>query len=465
MTESTIPTSIREDQPLLNPAKKSQPQESFQTHFPSRGKSLFLVTCSILFPFLCSGLIFGFAALKPILLKSGVYKDLCPPNVESCERQKLRLDLMFTLSAAVTNACALPIGTILDRLGPRFTLCIGTIFFGLGCILFGTASSSLDLYIPGFVALAVGGPFIFISLLHLCNLFPLYSGLIMGLATGAFDASSSIFAFFAFLYNHYDLPLPEMFLPYSLVALLVFVISILVMPDFQYPSSSHLDIHASSSSSPAVISPTFCHSIQEKCMKSQLCRKEFWLLAGFMSLYMLRLNFYIATVQDQIEEFNPAVSYQMSEFFSVILPLGGVFSVPLIGYYLDRRGIIQSWYALSFMGALFGILSLIPSASLQYLSMVLFSILRPFLYTAGSFYVGHMFGYTNFGKIYGIMVFLTAIVNTSQYVLDTLVKYSFHNSFLVVNLLLTLLSFPVLYFPYYLNSKKLKLISNYSAMS
>eukprot|EP01135_Chromosphaera_perkinsii_P011768 Nk52_evm14s2496 gene=Nk52_evmTU14s2496 len=425
---------------------------------PGTVKSLLMVFFGVLFPLLCAGLIFGFAALKPILVKEGVYDYLCTEEKPApCEAQKLKLDLMFTIGAAATNAFALPIGTILDKFGPRVTASIGSVVFGVGCFLFGIASNSLDLYIPGFVSLAIGGPFIFISLLHLCNLFPKYSGLIMGLSTGAFDASSSVFAVFAELYE-VGISLKELFLGYMFIAGIVLIVSLFLMPDHQYGHA------VEGGEGSANTTQTFCHNISHKGIGSQVLSTEFWLLVMFMSLYMLRLNFYIATVQEQIEEFAEEESAMMAKFFSILLPLGGALGVPLIGYYLDHRGIIESWYALGFMGIAFGVLSVIPQWKLQYVSMAIFAILRPFLYTAGSFYVGHMFGFGNFGKVYGFMVFITALVNTSQYGLDAMVKYTFDGSFFVVNVGLTVVGVLVLYFPYFLASKKNKIISQYSTI-
>jgi hypothetical protein len=44
----------------------------------------------------------GFAALKPILLDSGVYSNLCDGG-KTCKAQDTRLNFLFTVASSVTN--------------------------------------------------------------------------------------------------------------------------------------------------------------------------------------------------------------------------------------------------------------------------------------------------------------------------------------------------------------------------
>jgi len=43
---------------------------------------------------------------------------------------------MFTVAAVSTNVVALPVGTILDRFGPRVSGILGAFFITLGSLLF-----------------------------------------------------------------------------------------------------------------------------------------------------------------------------------------------------------------------------------------------------------------------------------------------------------------------------------------
>lgn len=81
----------------------------------------------------------------------------------TCQQQQLALNLMFTLGSTATNIASLPIGYTLDRFGPRIASIVGSVLFGCGCLLFGTADKVLlavpgfDVHIPGFILMAVGG--------------------------------------------------------------------------------------------------------------------------------------------------------------------------------------------------------------------------------------------------------------------------------------------------------------------
>jgi hypothetical protein len=103
-----------------------------------KAKRLLQIALAVIYCLLSAGIVFGYAALKPILVSEGVYRDRCTPEeelegVRVCYQQELRLNFMFTVAAVSTNVCALLVGTILDRWGPRVAGVIGSVLFGLGC--------------------------------------------------------------------------------------------------------------------------------------------------------------------------------------------------------------------------------------------------------------------------------------------------------------------------------------------
>ena len=127
------------------------------------------VACAVVYCLLAAGIVFGYAAIKPVLIQEGVYRNLCTRhelenNVRVCFAQEIRLNLMFTAAAVATNVAALPIGAILDKFGPRVCGILGSGFLAIGAGMFALAASrEVDLYIPGYVFMALGGPFVFIS--------------------------------------------------------------------------------------------------------------------------------------------------------------------------------------------------------------------------------------------------------------------------------------------------------------
>ena len=80
---------------------------------------------------------------------------------------------MFTVAAVSTNVAALPIGTILDRYGPRVCGIIGSVLLFIGAVLFSFASQIPgDGYTPGYFFLALGGPVCLYLLLPVVEYLP-----------------------------------------------------------------------------------------------------------------------------------------------------------------------------------------------------------------------------------------------------------------------------------------------------
>ena len=150
---------------------------------------------------------------------------------------------MFTIAAVSTNVVALPVGTILDRFGPRVCGITGAISITIGALLFAFAKElPLDGYIPGYLFMALGGPFIFISSFQLSNTFPQYSGLILALLTGAFDTSSAIFLMYRLIYQGTDgnFSIKKFFLIYLIVPAFILAVQVLFMPSVSYKTVGEL---------------------------------------------------------------------------------------------------------------------------------------------------------------------------------------------------------------------------------
>ncbi|WPK27632.1 hypothetical protein PUMCH_005029 [Australozyma saopauloensis] len=200
------------------------------------------ICCSIVWCLLAAGPVFGFAALKPVLINEGVYSDRCSVHAGGektipCDEQDLALNFLFTAACMVTNISALPVGSILDSYGPKVTGVIGSfiIFAGAATLSMAKQVGLFDAYLAGYTLLALGGPFVFISCFQLANSFPKNSGLILALLTGAFDSSSALFLVYRLIYfNWFDLSLKTFFLYYLVVPVFIFLCQTTIMPKDSY---------------------------------------------------------------------------------------------------------------------------------------------------------------------------------------------------------------------------------------
>lgn len=216
----------------------------------SRVRKILQISCAIIWCLLAAGPVFGFAAIKPILLKEGVYSEKCKVDVDafshhpiSCTAQDLSLNFLFTVACMVTNISALPVGWLLDEYGPKVSGIIGSliIFLGAAALLFAKSLTFLDGYLVGYTLLALGGPFVFISCFQLTNGFPKNSGLILALLTGAFDSLSALFLVYRLIYTNVGaLSLHKFFLVYLVVPVFIFLCQVTIMPAESYKTVATL---------------------------------------------------------------------------------------------------------------------------------------------------------------------------------------------------------------------------------
>ena len=444
---------------------------------------------AIIYCLFAAGIVFGYAAIKPVLIDEGVFHNLCTreeieKDTSPCYQQEIRLNLMFTVAAVSTNVAALPIGTILDRYGPRVCGIIGSILLFIGASLFSSASKVAgDLYTPGYFFLALGGPFVFISSFQLSNTFPQRSGLILALLTGAFDSSSALFLLFRLLYQATDgtLGTQRLFLVYLIVPIFILLVQIFVMPKSSYKSVSEIVKEAEDEANvptPTELSEdqrlqhrerrqstaTEIEALLDKTANSKRATREdeknkksgvwgamhghtaleqikspwFWLITLFTVVQMTRINYFVATIRTQERYLlnSEKKAKMVNEFFDIALPVGGVLSIPFIGTILDNT---STPFALGFLvvtATVIGILGCLPFTWAAIANVCLFVIYRPFYYTTVSDYSAKVFGFVTFGKVYGLIICLAGLFNFLQSPLDAMTHVVFNLDPIPVNVIL-----------------------------
>ncbi|ODV82865.1 hypothetical protein CANARDRAFT_214991 [[Candida] arabinofermentans NRRL YB-2248] len=483
------------------------------------------VACAVVWCLFGAGPIFGFAALKPTLVDQGIYSEVCDFNttlsstelmfsnvlsplnlvqtndfVAKCTTQDLKLNMMFTAGAVLTNVSALVIGRTLDAFGPRVCGLIGATFLFLASIIFINARkiSIFDPYLIGYSFMALGGPFSYISSFQLSNAFPEKSGLILALLTGAFDTSSAVFLIYKLFYksNPVLFKLENFYKVYLFVPLFIAIVQLTIMPSESYltpppdlipnptPEQSHLVNAASqeshlheanentallagqppqpssaakrrSSIGEAYKSAYVEDEIEETTKKSNSYSifgilhgfpasyqfRTYWfvLIAMFATIQMLRLNYFVATVNSQYTYL--LGSYERSEklnkIFDIALPLGGVVSIPFVGIFLDSFSTSIVLAVLFLVSIVIGLLGTIKNSfGLGVLNVLLFVSYRPFFYTSISDYCAKVFGFETFGTVYGSIMTISGIFNFLQSDLDRLTHTTFQMNPIPLNLVL-----------------------------
>lgn len=407
---------------------------------------------------------------------------------------------MFTTAAVATNVCALPVGTVLDRYGPRVCGLIGSVSLAIGAVFFAFAAHlPFDGYIPGYLFLALGGPFVFISSFQLSNTFPRHSGLILALLTGAFDSSSAIFLFYRLIYNasNHSFTPQKFFLVYLIVPVCISIAQVFLMPKNSYKTVGELVTHAEDPSHDirpsdnqisdearlarlreerrqhresivSEITSLLGRKGEEgdKLNQAEERKKQisgvwgalhgqsafqqiqslwFILITLFTVIQMLRINYFVATIRTQythlLSDYEKAV--HVNNVFDVALPLGGVIAIPMIGLVLDNTSTPFVLGLLVSVATAIGVLGVLPYLWAAYANIALFVLYRPFYYTAVSDYAAKVFGFHTFGKVYGLIICLAGILNFVQSALDALTHKRFKGDPLPVNVVLLVVALAV----------------------
>lgn len=409
-----------------------------------------------------------------------------------------RLNLMFTTAAVATNVCALPVGTVLDRFGPRICGFIGGVLLAIGALFFAFAPQlPFDGYILGYLFLALGGPFVFISSFQLSNTFPRHSGLILALLTGAFDSSSAVFLFYRLIYNASNRTFTpqKFFLVYLIVPICICIVHLTLMPKNSYKTVGELVSHAEDPAND--IHPSDNHisdesrvahlreerrqrresivseitsllgrkgeeggqQIQQEARQKQLSGvwgalhgrsaiqqiKSPWfvLITLFTVIQMTRINYFVATIRTQYEHLlsSHEKAVHVNDVFDIALPLGGVIAIPMIGLVLDNTSTPFILGLLVAVATAIGILGLLPYLWAAYANIVLFVLYRPLYYTAVSDYAAKVFGFHTFGKVYGLIICLAGLFNFVQSALDTATHKLFEGDPIPINSILLIVAF------------------------
>lgn len=483
------------------------------------------VACAFVWCLLSGGPIFGFAALKPVLIREHIYESACDVSgdvglakyaldpsmfslltssvlsakddtVAKCTPQDLKLNMMFTVAAVATNASALLIGRLLDVYGPRFCALVGAacLYFACFVFIYGDAILShpwlwfVDPYLVGYAAMALGGPFAFISSFQLSNSFPRSSGTILALLTGAFDASLAVFLLYKLAYNYSGgaWKLEAFFKVYLIVPIFITLAQIFVMEKDSYKSDSENtlcvdDFHDEEqphTSVPAETSPLlelllqnhprpfarrdsigdalkqpYAEEGEELLIKHsggvfgilhgysarfQLRTPWFFLMCLFATVQMMRLNYFVATVGSQYTYLLGLVASaeSLTKFFDVALPMGGVVSVPFVGLFLDNCSTVVVLAGLLSISLTIGVFGLFGNYYAGIVNVSLFVVYRPLFYTTVSDYCAKVFGFDTFGTLYGTMICISGICNFFQSVLDKITHTLFKMNPAPVNLAL-----------------------------
>ncbi|XP_017287925.1 solute carrier family 43 member 3a isoform X2 [Kryptolebias marmoratus] len=446
-----------------------------------------------------AGVVFGYASLVFVLKDEGYFSELCHSNTTNteCSSQDEQFSLVFTIASFLNNFLNLIVGFLFDRFGTLVTRLLGISLYTTGTLLVAFSSAAFSqMLFPALSCIAVGGILLLLTNMQVGNLFAAQRSTIITLYNGAFDSSSAVFLIIKVLHEQ-GVSLRSSFLAVSLCSTVHVARTFLLMPrthiPYPLPQSYTYGVNCGKDDTYNVeqverMRETSSSQDQDFSGKNQTTRdggreetgKElsFWSCVRswfflwhllWLSLMQLRHYLFIGTLNstlNRLADSDPTLVSRYTNAFAVT-QMCGVLCAPWNGLILDRhkgkpradgemeqeadlRASFLSLLLTSVQCLLFSVCASIPVLPLQYLTFILQVLNRSFLYGGNAAFISIAFPAAHFGKLYGLVMSLSAVVSLLQYPCFALVKGPLHGDPFYVDVTLTLLTLLVFIHPLYI---------------
>ncbi|XP_028271845.1 solute carrier family 43 member 3a [Parambassis ranga] len=451
-----------------------------------------------------AGVVFGYASLVFVLKEDGYFIDQCVSDPggndtatrADCSSQDEMFSLVFTIASFLNNFMNVVNGYVFDRFGTMITRLLGISLYTTGTLLVTFSSAALsELLFPALSCIAVGGILLLLTNMQVGNLFAAHRSTIITLYNGAFDSSSAVFLIIKILYEQ-GISLRSSFLFLSLCSIIHLARTFLLMPRThipyplpqcytygvscgkantynveQFERNRHTAMAASGDNATAAPEDEAETQDTEKVASFKSCVLSWFFLWHLLWLSIMQLRHYlfIGTLNPMLNRLannNPSLVSQYTNAFA-LTQLCGVLCAPWNGLIMDRhkgkplapgeteqeadlRSSSLSLFLTSLQCLLFSICASVPSLPLQYLTFVLQVLNRSFLYGGNAAFISIAFPSGHFGKVYGLVMSLSAVISLLQYACFALVKGPLGGDPFFVDIGLTVLTLLAFIHPVYI---------------
>lgn len=431
-----------------------------------------------------AGAVFGWASLVFVLKSEGYFSSLCVNSTGingtqtlDCDGQDEQFSLVFTVGSFMNNFLTLPNGFLFDHFGTAVARLFGIFIYTMGMLLIAFSSSVLsNLLFPALPFVAVGGILLLLTNMQVGNLFGARRSTIITLYNGAFDSSSALFLIIKLLHEA-GVSLRASFLFLSACSVIHVLRTFFLLPrkfiPYPLPEGYSYGISCGKSLSRS-LQPSSENGIikapEEEPLQTNIPPKEksfrecllsrffFWHLI-WLSVMQLRHYLFISTLNPMLQRLTAGEPSLVSQYINAfaVTQLCGVLCAPWNGLIMDRhkgrpraqgesereadlRASVLSLALTAFQCLLFSLCATIPSLPLQYATFILQVLNRSFLYGGNAAFISVAFPSCHFGKLYGLVMALSALFSILQYPCVTLVKDVLDGDPFYVNIGLTILS-------------------------
>jgi MFS family permease len=315
----------------------------------------------------------------------------------------------------------------------------------VGTIGFGTSISHRELdkhfwFVPIFfnVISAIGGAIFFYCMMGFSRDAPKYAGYIIAVTTCGWDFSTLIYYLFNIVYFKTNLTLEWIFIGYtSILAIPLFLFSWFIEPPVEELNDEEKRLNVQEE---RTIEAEHEYLVQKSLSKELFTKKSLFMYLWFL-ISVLFCYYYLSTILDQAYELthhDQKKSEKMNSIFSLMLPLGGVFTNYPFGKLVGNLPLSFAFLGVTVIACT--ITSILPIVELQYFTYIVFISWRIFLFIVLYAFVAKAYSPKNFGRISSICLSIAGFVSFSITGLDDITVYYLNNNFVPMNLVLGLTS-------------------------
>jgi len=295
----------------------------------------------------------------------------------------------------------------------------------------------------------------------------------MSSQAAAFDGGTFVFAVARTLSYQFSISTAFFFRCYLIVPLSVLATAVFVWPDTILQGKTPVEENdevmspyvGASTSSPAISNMSIRSSIRSSFaslrnlaeaqndslvdapLNTVLMHRSFWTLAVWTGIHILKLNFIVASINDQLHSrsLKPERIDSLIDIFGTMLPFGFVV-LPVVASLLHHSP-MWAFQLANMVGVAYGCVLLWFPSNKWLLSLIVFpsvATCRQLVYSTVFHQIGELFGFANYGTLLGLINVLVSAFSCLQ---TPLVSLSEQNaSYTVANTILLLLTLPLFFF-------------------
>uniref|UniRef100_A0A665W2Y8 Solute carrier family 43 member 3-like n=1 Tax=Echeneis naucrates TaxID=173247 RepID=A0A665W2Y8_ECHNA len=413
-----------------------------------------------------AGVVFGYASLVFVLKEDRYFGQLCD-TVPDCSRQDEKFSLVFTIASFLNNFMTL-------------------------VNVHGSKNKTPTLLFPALSFISVGGILLLLTNMQVGNLFPAHRSTVITFYNGAFDSSAAVFLIIKVLHEQ-GIGLRSSFLVLTFSSIIHLLRTFLLMPrkhiPYPPPPSFTYGVNCGRGNTYSIQkfeeggmttdsqnpSGREFTSAPAPELKAEVASFRSCVLSWFflwhllwLSIMQLRHYLFIGTLNatlNRLADNDPDLVSQYTNAFA-FTQLCGVLCAPWNGLIMDRhkgkplapgeaeheadlRSSSLSLFLTSLQCLLFSVCASSRLLPLQYLTFILQVLNRSFLYGGNAAFISIAFPACHFGKMYGLVMSISAVVSLLQYPCFSLIKGALGGDPFFVDIALTLLTLLVFVHPFY----------------